>query len=191
MRLRDDNKRRIIIKAASKLFAQQPFHRVRLEDVAVEAGIGKGTVYIYFKNKEDLYYSLVYDGLADLVQRLTHELGSSQLKFSDKIRIITRGLVDFSIGFPQLFEAMRTVGVPDASTQWDHKRQELTALIEETIRQGIANKEVTDARPDWTGLYLSAMVRAVMLYNPRDVTAEALAEHMANLVLNGVVRTIQ
>jgi AcrR family transcriptional regulator len=44
-------KREAILETAAKLFAQRPFHEVRLEDVASAAHIGKGTVYIYFKSK--------------------------------------------------------------------------------------------------------------------------------------------
>ena len=61
----DERKRREIVKVATKLFASRPFHQVRLEDVASLAGIGKGTIYIYFATKEDLYCSLLHDGLAD------------------------------------------------------------------------------------------------------------------------------
>ncbi|MGA2584150.1 MAG: TetR/AcrR family transcriptional regulator [Tepidisphaeraceae bacterium] len=186
MRLRDENKRRAIIQAAAKLFSEQPFHKVRLDDVASAAGIGKGTVYIYFKSKEDLYYSLVYDGLAELVKRLGERLGSESRNFRDRLRLIIRGVVDFAIQHPQLFEVMRTAGVPDASSDWDIKRQELSRLIEGTIRQGVAAGEFTDKKPEWTAVYLPSMVRAVMLYSPSGVEAATLNEHITEFVLAAI-----
>ena len=53
----DEQKRQLIIDTAARFFATQPFHKVRLDDVAAAAQVGKGTLYIYFKSKEDLYVS--------------------------------------------------------------------------------------------------------------------------------------
>src|SRR5579862_2343790 len=104
MRLRDENKRRLISEAASKLFSEQPFDKVRLDDVATAAGLGKGTVYIYFKDKEELYYSLVYEGLVKLVDRMGEELAADHTSFEEKIRVIVRGMVDFTFAYPQFSE---------------------------------------------------------------------------------------
>jgi len=186
MRPRDENKRKLILEVATKLFKEQSFHSVRLDDVAAAAGIGKGTLYIYFKNKEDLYYSLVYDGLAEFVAVLRVQLEPTNLGFRDKIKIIIGGVVEFSVQHPQLFEVMRTVGVPDASTRWDAKRRELTQLTEDVLRQGIAAGEITDPRPDWTAVYILAMVRAVMLYRPANVEAAKLSGHIVDVVLTGI-----
>jgi AcrR family transcriptional regulator len=48
-----------ITAAALKLFAERGFAATRLEDVAAAAGIGKGTVYLYFATKEELFESVV------------------------------------------------------------------------------------------------------------------------------------
>src|SRR3954451_9617083 len=71
----DEKKRALITATAAKLFASRPFHKVRLDDIAAEAKIGKGTLYIYFDSKEDLYFSLIYQGFAGLVDRLRQQLG--------------------------------------------------------------------------------------------------------------------
>ncbi len=190
MRLRDENKRRTIVRTAVRLFSEQPFHKVRLDDVAAGAGIGKGTVYIYFKSKEDLYYSSVYDGFSELAKSLARQLNEHRLPFDDKIRVIIRGLVEFSVRYPQLFEMMRTVGVPDASSEWDGKRRELSRLVENVIREGVAAGEFTDSRPDQTSLYLLAMVRAVMQYGASQVDGDVLTQHVASVLLNGIRKAI-
>lgn len=48
-------KRKEILKAAMKVFAQQGVSCTKMEDVAREAGIGKGTIYEYFKSKDDIF----------------------------------------------------------------------------------------------------------------------------------------
>jgi AcrR family transcriptional regulator len=189
MRLRDENKRRMILSSAAKLFSEQPFHKVRLDDVAEAASVGKGTVYIYFSSKEDLYFSLVYDSFADAVKRISEKLDGKDLNFSDKMRVVVDVFVDFALQTPQIFEVMRTAGVPDRTTLWDAKRQELCGLIEQTIRQGIAAGELTDIRPDYTAVYIPSMVRALMSYVPKEAIDGAIfRQHMSSFILNGILK---
>ena len=51
-----------IIKAARKLFADKGFG-VSLDEIAKEVGLGKSTLYLYFKNKESLYFAVVLRGI--------------------------------------------------------------------------------------------------------------------------------
>jgi AcrR family transcriptional regulator len=44
-----------ILDAAMRVFCRRGLHKTNLEEVATEAGISKGTIYLYFKNKEDLF----------------------------------------------------------------------------------------------------------------------------------------
>ncbi|MGD0390006.1 MAG: TetR/AcrR family transcriptional regulator [Tepidisphaeraceae bacterium] len=188
MRLRDENKRRHIIETAVKLFSEQPFHKVRLDDVAEAAGVGKGTVYIYFKNKEELYYNLVYEGFANMVDRLQAQVKEPGLDAAGKLRTVVAGIIDYGTHHPQFFEVLRTVGVPDASSSWDHKRKECADLIEKVIRDAMAAGEFNDSHPERTPLYLMAMARAVMLYGPKVQDKDDLIEHITSVLLRGIGR---
>jgi len=48
-----------MLEAAARLFGTQRFHEVRMEDIAAEAAVGKGTLYRYFQDKEELYAALL------------------------------------------------------------------------------------------------------------------------------------
>ncbi|RKD33521.1 TetR/AcrR family transcriptional regulator [Thermohalobacter berrensis] len=48
-----------IIEAAVKVFSKKGFHKARMEDIAKEAGIGKGTIYEYFDSKKHLFYEMI------------------------------------------------------------------------------------------------------------------------------------
>ncbi|MCZ6479222.1 MAG: TetR/AcrR family transcriptional regulator [Candidatus Methylomirabilales bacterium] len=61
-----DRKRREILEAAMRVFAREGYHRAKMKAVAEEAGIGKGTVYEYFKSKTDLFLALHDHMLAEL-----------------------------------------------------------------------------------------------------------------------------
>jgi TetR/AcrR family transcriptional regulator len=52
-------RRQLILAAAKELFAQLPYHEINLTQVAEKAGVVKGTLYLYFKTREDLFLELM------------------------------------------------------------------------------------------------------------------------------------
>ena len=54
-----EEKKRKILQAASDIFVEKGFSNVVISDIAQAAGIGKGTVYEYFKSKEELFSELL------------------------------------------------------------------------------------------------------------------------------------
>src|SRR5512143_1343287 len=55
---RTADKRERILSAAERIFARHGFFAAKVSDVAKEAGVADGTIYLYFKNKDDLLISL-------------------------------------------------------------------------------------------------------------------------------------
>lgn len=56
----DPDKRVRILNAATELFARYGFKKTSIDEVAADAGVGKGTVYLLAKNKEDLFFQVVH-----------------------------------------------------------------------------------------------------------------------------------
>src|ERR671923_69581 len=65
-----------ILAAAARLFAGHRFHEARMEDIAALAEVGKGTLYRYFKDKEELYLALLERAAVGLRDRLHTALAS-------------------------------------------------------------------------------------------------------------------
>src|SRR5512143_471051 len=59
-----------ILRAAREVFFQSGFHAVTVDDIAVAAEVGKGTVYLYFDTKETILAHLLLEGLDRLVADL-------------------------------------------------------------------------------------------------------------------------
>lgn len=57
-RPRSDDKRRRILQAAVKVFARKGYHGARVSEIAQKARVADGTIYLYFRNKEDIIVSL-------------------------------------------------------------------------------------------------------------------------------------
>ena len=67
------NRQDDILDAAADLFASRAFHEVRLDDIAARAHISKGTVYLYWSSKEEVYLAVIRRGFAAVLDRLFAE----------------------------------------------------------------------------------------------------------------------
>ncbi|MEJ2052580.1 MAG: TetR/AcrR family transcriptional regulator [Calditrichaceae bacterium] len=67
-------KRNRIIEAAVKVFAQKGFYLAKVSDVAKAANVADGTIYLYFKNKDDLLISLFEQKMEVILQRFKNHL---------------------------------------------------------------------------------------------------------------------
>src|SRR5678815_5631472 len=56
-----------ILEAALAIFAEKGFAGARMEDIAERAGVTKGTIYLYFENKEAVFKSLVRDSIGTTI----------------------------------------------------------------------------------------------------------------------------
>jgi TetR/AcrR family transcriptional regulator, repressor for uid operon len=61
-----------IVQSAIDSFSRYGFDRTRMDDIAQTANISKGTVYLYFKSKEDLFYGICKNNLEVLKEQLSH-----------------------------------------------------------------------------------------------------------------------
>jgi AcrR family transcriptional regulator len=68
-----------ILEAALAAFAERGFAATRLDDVAARAGITKGTLYLYFRNKEDLFKAVVRQELVPNIERAEAMVAQSAL----------------------------------------------------------------------------------------------------------------
>jgi TetR/AcrR family transcriptional regulator, fatty acid metabolism regulator protein len=68
MTSRKQEKFEMILDGAEKVIAENGFHGSQVSKIAKEAGVADGTIYLYFKNKEDILISLFQDRLGKLVE---------------------------------------------------------------------------------------------------------------------------
>lgn len=68
-----DERRRIILAAALEVFSRHGFAAARLDDVAAQAGVAKGTLYLYFPNKQTLFEELIRGYVSPLFDKLAQD----------------------------------------------------------------------------------------------------------------------
>ncbi len=68
------DKREAILRAATKVFAGKGFFNSKVSDIAADAGIADGTVYLYFKSKDDILHSIFDRAMAEFIAEGRSEL---------------------------------------------------------------------------------------------------------------------
>jgi len=89
-----ERRRQQIIVAAKRIFSAKGFNKSTMEDIAAEAEISPGTIYIYFKNKDELYASLSIRILQHLNIRLEHVKNQNNLNDEQRIASLKDALYD-------------------------------------------------------------------------------------------------
>lgn len=180
----DEAKRLAILDAAEVHFAKRPFHEVRLDDIAAAAKVGKGTLYIYFQSKDHLYVELLQRGFNDLVDRAV-EVAKTKDAWA-ALEAIVQHLAKWSLKNPELFELMRSGVHPSGTTSFRRRRRELGEIIAEVIERGVKAGTMRDDSPKLTGQYVPAMIRAAVVWGPRDGKPAEVSKHIMNLLRSGM-----
>lgn len=80
-------KRKAILRAATKVFASQGYFNSKVSDIASEAGIADGTVYLYFKSKDEILHSIFDRAMAEFISEGRKELAKLNTATEKLIRI--------------------------------------------------------------------------------------------------------
>ncbi|MFN4226725.1 MAG: TetR/AcrR family transcriptional regulator [Candidatus Ratteibacteria bacterium] len=69
-----ENKKYLIIKVAEKLISKKGYSKTTVDEITKKAGIGKGTFYLYFKDKSDLFSSIIKEEFENLMLKIKEEV---------------------------------------------------------------------------------------------------------------------
>jgi AcrR family transcriptional regulator len=98
-----------IIEAALKVFARKGFHQARTEDVAVQAHIAKGTLYLYFDSKDAIYDAALQHAVDQLTE-LSDKRVAAATTTRDRIEAWIHARLDFWYSRGDMYHMILTVG---------------------------------------------------------------------------------
>jgi len=157
-----------ILEAASRLFAGRNFHEVRMEDVASEASVSKGTLYRYFHDKDELYLALLKRASGQLTH-LMMERVARQTAARQKLISMLEAVVEFFDEQPHLFQLIvRAEPQQDLGKfPWQEARDVGRRLALEILSEGNRTGEMDIKNPEDAALMLFGGIRQHIGYGPR------------------------
>jgi AcrR family transcriptional regulator len=174
-----------ILAAAAQLFATQRFHEARMEDIAALAEVGKGTLYRYFKDKEELYLALLEraaEGMAACLEGVERAVGPR----AQLLRLVA-AILGYFDSQPHLLELIQHAEVMQRAGRefpWQKARNLNMARVKEIFRAGQRDGVFAIDDPDVAALMLLGGLRAVFRFGPRPRPAD-LAERIVGGFLGG------
>jgi len=182
------SKRERILSAGLKLFAHQPYQAVTMDRVAQTAGVAKGTLYLYFQSKEDLYLGILNDGLDAIANRYQSSVDATA-DVRERVRAVIAMTIEF---YDQNRDLLRLIATEEPRLAqarnrliqgWrDRGRQLITSLIERGMRAG-------DLRPGDSRLVTLAILgglRHVLLYHGGSRPVSELSREFGEFIIRAI-----
>lgn len=190
------DKRQAILEAAGKQFGMFGFHDTKMEAIAEAAGVAKGTVYLYFKDKNALLFEVVRYNIQRYLDRVRQEIEPYQLA-QDKLRAYGRihishfsEMLQFNkLNFEQLIKARKA---EDMTEQIKETHQAQLQLLEGIILYGIERGEfrevnATDAAIIVVGS-LHTYIHSLALGSVERQQGDEQADSLIDLLIGGFGR---
>lgn len=156
-------KRDAILKAANAEFTSRRFDEVKLDDIAARAGVGKGTLYLYFENKEDLFVQMAIDGVAEMSERML-EIAAMDSSFRERFLCFGREVGAFIERRSVMFRLMNQTGSETIQKEFKRQHRQLVSAARSLIRAGIDEGVLRD---DFTVADLHCSLIGPLLFRSR------------------------
>ena len=162
--MKSADKHRKIIRAATKVFAKKGFFNARISDIAKEAKVADGTIYLYFKNKFDILISVFEQEIGKLTEQAT-----------ELIEQVDDPKVKLEIFISKHLEEMK-------------KNRNLAEVIHVELRQ--TNKLVRDYRKNNFSNYLNIVASIIDEGKQSGIFRQDIQPDIAKLIIFGALDEI-
>lgn len=186
-RVKTESKQEEILAAASKIFAARQYHEVLCDEIAAEAGVGKGTIYRYFRTKEDLYFSTILHGYEAVNESLASAIAAETSPEKRLERIALELLKYFwerRYFYALLYRNEQRFLAQEGRLK--KNREHLVQLVEQTIRQGIATGAFRSVDPKTAAELFLGMIRAINVFRRESDRLEDLVAELIGLWTRGI-----
>src|SRR5262245_28892608 len=147
--MRDPDKPQAIIDAAIRVFARNGYYNSRVSDIAREAGIASGTIYLYFKTKDEILVTLFRERMAAWVTHVRQEIAGEPDAVA-KIRRLVALHFQVLEGNPELAEVVQVElrqGQKFFRGASAHEVSAYFELIASVLEHGVATGQVRHDLP--------------------------------------------
>jgi AcrR family transcriptional regulator len=181
-----------IREAAIRVIARQGFAGTTMQEIADEAELAKGTLYLYFKDKEELLASVVDSSLETLRAQIA-EVFEQKLSVEETLRLVTTAQFSFFEAHSEIFRVYHEVaGAGGAKRRRDchpHYQNFLDALAA-LFKRAMAKGELRKANPEGLAIFVAEGTIGIIVRRigeGRKVSIKDEVELVVGTVLRGML----
>ncbi|MBM4176261.1 MAG: TetR family transcriptional regulator [Ignavibacteria bacterium] len=187
------SKRELILEIAAPLFSAHDFHEVNMELVAKNAEIAKGTIYNYFKSKEELYFAIIETRLSKLISELQKKI-DQQISVLEDLKGFILHVFMFMMKYQNFFLIFQRTRLKTQSTnhsEIEEKMSLLKLMLSNILTEGIERKVFREVDPCLTsdiilGIIYSTVQRNIGK-NHHDDLIEAERNYLFDFIKDGIL----
>ncbi len=183
-----------VLRHAKRIFARKGYHRTNVADIISRAGIARGTFYLYFENKRDLFEELLQQVVSELTVRVLRlKVGPGEPDPVEQLRANLVRVVSYLLAERELTDILlhHSTGFDrelDDQIQTFYDR--VAALIQRSLDLGVQMKLVRDADTRiMSYAILGGIKEVIAMVSPSgEASVDAVVEEILNFGLTGVAR---
>ena len=183
-----------LLGAARRVFAEKGFHAATVDDIAAAAGVAKGTVYLYYRSKQDVYWGALEHGITELHHEIQTRLAAEETPESKvrafieiKIRYFEMNRDFFRIYFSELGSGFSHPTQMPPQFEQMYLRQ--ARMLESMLQEGIDSGSIRPIRADAAAVAISDLIRGIIVqrllgWSTKDVETDV--NFVFDLVWRGI-----
>jgi AcrR family transcriptional regulator len=167
------DRRKQVLDASARSFETYGYKATTMDQIAKLAGVGKGTIYTFFANKEELFAEIMTVMIRELKELADSTLNPG-LPFEDNLLEVLHKLLDYREQHAlavKLAQEVRDIGTPMAREGLESLERAVVAYISRHVREAVDKGEIKPCDPDLTAYlmlktYLALTVESHHLHKP-------------------------
>ncbi len=191
----EKTKSELILEAAFEVFSNKGFHGAKMEEIAEKAGVGKGTIYEYFKNKVHLFHEMLIMQIEKYFFELEKGLKNNATTI-EKMHSLIKRHVTFSKGLQSIVSKFMIESGADMDADLDIKQRMIDTYkvkfqrLKEIIKRGVQQGEFReDIDIDTLTIFffggLTGITNTMLMFNS-DLDDEEIADKVMDFLTKGI-----
>ncbi|MBP1994058.1 TetR/AcrR family transcriptional regulator [Paenibacillus eucommiae] len=157
------DRRKLIVEAASKSFALFGYKATTMDQVAKIANVGKGTIYTFFANKEQLFQEIM-NNLIHEMKMVAEEVVDPNLRFFDNLNRVLDKLLDFREEHElaiKLSQEVREINTQMALEGVQQIEKAVVGYIQQQVKKAVDKGEIKPCNPEITAFVMMKLFIAL------------------------------
>ena len=184
-----------ILEAARRVFATKGFSQATVDDIASAAGVAKGTIYLYYESKRDIYFAALKFGIEQMYSKLDEELkkvSTPEEKLRTLIGVKLAYFDDNRDFFKIYYSELGNICIHPGTIDTEFKAMYLdqAKVVEAILKEGARKKIIRPVRTEQTAFAISDVIRGVVTQRVLGWSKSKISqdvEFIFDLIWKGIV----
>ena len=182
--------------ATMRVISRKGMAAATIQEIADEAGVAKGTIYLYFRDREELVEKTFESAMAQLFEKVDAAINSNE-KFEQKIRAIMAAKIAFFSANREFFRLYISLRVPEGTAQAQRRQrqhcqpryQTRTQQFADILKQAMDRGEIRQVDPYRLALFIIEGSTAIIFERLNESSSpdeQADVDFITSFILDGV-----